>query len=135
MGTVGLPDDPVTRPPAARTALQIIFFQARPQAMQKYRYHLFVCTNRRAPGDPRGCCAAKGSEALRDLFKEEVAKRGLKGAVRANTAGCLNACAMGPSVVVYPEGVWYTVKTAEDAVEIIERHLMNGEAVERLRMP
>jgi len=103
--------------------------------MQKYRYHLFVCTNRRAPDDPRGCCAARGSEALRDLFKEEVAKRGLKGAVRANTAGCLNACAMGPSVVVYPEGVWYTVKTAEDAVEIIERHLMNGEAVERLRMP
>ena len=103
--------------------------------MPNYRYHLFVCTNQRAPDDPRGCCAAKGSDALRDLFKEEVAKRGLKGTVRANSAGCLNACAMGPSVVVYPEGVWYRVKTAEDAIEIIERHLVNGEIVERLRMP
>ena len=103
--------------------------------MPNYRYHLFVCTNQRAPDDPRGCCAAKGSDALRDLFKEEVAKRGLKGVVRANTAGCLNACAMGPSVVVYPEGVWYTVKTSGDAIEIIERHLTHGEVVERLRMP
>lgn len=77
----------------------------------------------------------KGAGALRDLFKEEVAKRGLKGTVRANTAGCLNACAMGPSVVVYPDGVWYTVKTAEDAIEIVERHLIHGEIVERLRMP
>ncbi len=103
--------------------------------MPNYRYHLFVCTNQRAADDPRGCCAAKGSEALRDFFKEEVAKRGLKGSVRANTAGCLNACAMGPSVVVYPEGVWYRVKTTEDAIEIIESHLTNGEIVERLRMP
>ena len=77
----------------------------------------------------------KGAGSLRDLFKEEVAKRGLKGTVRANTAGCLNACAMGPSVVVYPDGVWYTVKTAEDAIEIVERHLIHGEIVERLRMP
>jgi len=103
--------------------------------MPKYRYHLFICTNQRAPDDPRGCCAVKGAGALRDLFKEEVAKRGLKGTVRANTAGCLNACAMGPSVVVYPDGVWYTVKTAEDAIEIVERHLIHGEIVERLRMP
>ena len=103
--------------------------------MPKYRYHLFICTNQRALEDPRGCCVAKGSEALRDLFKEEVAKRGLKGTVRANTAGCLNACAMGPSVVIYPEGVWYSVKRSDDAMEIIECHLTHGEIVERLRMP
>jgi len=103
--------------------------------VQKYRYHLFICTHRRTLDDPRGCCAAKGSESLHNLFKEEVAKRGLKGEVRANTAGCLNACTMGPSVVVYPEGVWYTVKTPEDAIEIIERHLTNGEIVKRLQMP
>jgi (2Fe-2S) ferredoxin len=100
-----------------------------------FRHHLFICTNARAEDDPRGCCSARGSEALRDLFKEEVAKRGWKGVVRANAAGCLDACARGPSVVVYPEGVWYSVQTREDALEILDRHIARGEIVERLRMP
>lgn len=103
--------------------------------MSKYKHHLFICTNRRAEDDPKGCCAAKGAEDLRTFFKEEVAKRGLKKTVRANQAGCLDTCEFGPSVVVYPEGIWYTVKTREDALEIIEKHLEKGEIVERLLMP
>ncbi|MBI3805713.1 MAG: (2Fe-2S) ferredoxin domain-containing protein [Nitrospirae bacterium] len=103
--------------------------------MSKYKHHLFICTNRRPDGDPKGCCATKGAEQLRSFFKEEVAKRGLKKMVRANQAGCLDTCEFGPSVVVYPEGVWYTVKSREDALEIIEKHLEKGEIVERLLMP
>ncbi len=102
--------------------------------MSTLSHHLFICTNQRAEDDPRGCCAAKGSEALRDLFKEELARRGLRGVARANTAGCLDACATGPSVVIYPEGVWYSVKTREDVLEVIERHIERGEVVERLRV-
>ncbi len=60
---------------------------------------------------------------------------GLKGQVRANIAGCLDTCEFGPSVVVYPEAVWYRVSSLEDAKEIIECHIQRGVIVERLRMP
>jgi (2Fe-2S) ferredoxin len=99
----------------------------------RFRHHVFVCENRRPDDDPRGCCAAKGSEAIRAAFKAAIKKHGLKGQVRANAAGCLDACAEGPSVVVYPEGVWYSHVSPEDVPEIVERHLVNGEPVARLR--
>jgi len=96
--------------------------------------HVFVCTNRRDPGNPKGCCAEKGSEEIRETFKKELHERGLKGRMRANAAGCLDQCAFGPVVVVYPEQVWYRVPTPADAVEIIESHLQGGVPVERLRL-
>jgi (2Fe-2S) ferredoxin len=102
--------------------------------MPHFDYHVFVCVNRRPSGDPKGCCADKGSEELREFFKSEIARRGLKGKVRINAAGCLDQCHQGPTVVVYSEGVWYQVKNKEDATEIIERHLLQGEVVERLKM-
>jgi (2Fe-2S) ferredoxin len=102
---------------------------------QRFDRHIFICTNQRPPEDPRGCCGAKGAEALRLLFKEEIKKIGLKGRVRANAAGCLDYCAMGPTVVVYPEGVWYFIDTQDDVKEIVRRHIVKGEIVDRLRMP
>jgi len=100
----------------------------------RFRYHLFVCENRRPYDDARGSCAPRGSEAIREAFKEEIARRHLKGEVRANAAGCLDACALGPTVVVYPEGIWYVRVRLEDVPEIVESHLVNGVPVERLRM-
>ena len=102
--------------------------------MQHLERHVFICTNRREPGNPKGCCAEKGSEQIREAFKKELAERGLKGRIRANAAGCLDQCALGPTVVVYPEQVWYTVPTVADAHEIIESHLVGGKPVERLIM-
>jgi (2Fe-2S) ferredoxin len=102
--------------------------------MPPFQRHLFVCTNVRPPGHPKGCCAEKGSEAVREAFKDQVAKRGLKGSVRANAAGCLDACEHGVSVVVYPENVWYGRVTLQDVDEIVEEHLVNGRPVERLRI-
>ncbi|HUL60824.1 MAG TPA: (2Fe-2S) ferredoxin domain-containing protein [Anaeromyxobacteraceae bacterium] len=100
----------------------------------RFRYHVFVCENRRPEDDPRGCCACKGSEAIRDALKDEIKRRGLKKVARANAAGCLDNCAEGPSIVVYPEGVWYGHVRPEDVPEIVESHLVNGVPVERLRL-
>jgi (2Fe-2S) ferredoxin len=98
----------------------------------RYRHHVFVCENSRPPEDPRGCCAAKGSAAIRDALKAEIHRRGLKRQVRANTSGCLDCCADGPTLVVYPEGVWYGHVRVEDVPEIVESHLVNGVPVARL---
>ena len=103
--------------------------------MARYRHHIFICTNRRAPDDPRGSCNADGSESLRSRFKEEVARRGLKRSVRANSAGCLDQCEHGPTVVIYPEAAWYGGVRVEDVAEIIESHIIGGRPVERLMLP
>jgi (2Fe-2S) ferredoxin len=99
----------------------------------RFRCHVFVCENRRPDTDERGSCAARGGEAVRKAFRDELARRGLKGEMRANAAGCLDACSEGPTVVVYPEGVWYGGVRPEDVAEIVEKHLMGGQPVERLR--
>ena len=59
-------------------------------------------------------------------------KRGLGGIVRANNAGCLDACQFGVSMVVYPEGIWYGGVTKEDVPEIVERTIIGGEIIDRL---
>jgi (2Fe-2S) ferredoxin len=55
--------------------------------------------------------------------------------VRANKSGCLDQCELGPTVVVYPEAVWYGHVQPEDVDEIIDSHIVNGQPVERLRIP
>lgn len=100
--------------------------------MPKFEKHIFICTNVRNADDPRGCCIARGSEKIREMFKEEVKKRGLKSKVRANAAGCLDHCEHGPTVVVYPEGVWYHVENESDVKEIMEEHILGGRIVTRL---
>jgi len=98
-----------------------------------YSSHVFVCTNERPAGHPRGCCKAKGSEKLRDYMKARAKELGLK-SVRINTAGCLDRCELGPTVVIYPEGVWYSVHTTEDVDEILQTPLVEGGRVERLML-
>jgi (2Fe-2S) ferredoxin len=103
--------------------------------MPFFEKHVFICTNRRDPSNPKGSCAAKGSEAIREEFKKQIYERGLKGRMRANAAGCLDQCENGCTVVVYPEQVWYGHVKPEDVNEIIEEHLLKGNIVERLLMP
>lgn len=100
--------------------------------MPRYQRHVFVCVNRRSEEDPRGCCSARGSEEIRALFKKGIRSRGLSSVVRANAAGCLDACGFGATVVIYPEGVWYGRVRATDVDEIIEKHVLRGEIIERL---
>lgn len=103
--------------------------------MPSFQRHVFVCVNERAPDDPKGSCKAKGGIEVRDKFKAELKARGLAKTIRANNAGCLDQCARGVSVVIYPEQVWYGGVTVEDVVEIVEKHLIGGQVVERLLMP
>jgi (2Fe-2S) ferredoxin len=100
--------------------------------MPAFEHHIFVCENLRDPDDPRGCCSLKGGEEIRLRFKDEIKKRGLKGKARANKAGCLDQCAQGPAVVVYPEGIWYGHVNVDDVDEIMESHIIGGKPVERL---
>ncbi len=92
-------------------------------AMSRYTHHLFFCQHRRDAEDGRGCCAAKGAAALVDIAKQEVADRGWKKSVRVNETGCLNNCAFGPSVVVYPDAVWYRLETAADVRRVLDEHV------------
>jgi (2Fe-2S) ferredoxin len=98
-----------------------------------YMAHVFCCTNVRPPGHKRGCCAEKSAEKLRDYMKARAKELGLQ-ATRINSAGCLDRCELGPVMVIYPEGVWYTYKDTQDIDDILENHLVKGEPVERLRL-
>lgn len=102
--------------------------------MARFEHHLFVCENVRPPEAPRGCCAAKGAAAVRARLKERIEARGMKGRVRANSAGCLDQCAHGVTLVVYPEQTWYGAVTPADVDEILDA-LEQGRVVERLRIP
>ena len=107
--------------------------------MPRFQHHIFFCENQRSDDDPRGSCCARGAEALRAHAKARCHALGLKGQVRVNGAGCLDACASGPVVVVYgaadaPEGVWYTAHTIADVDAIIDEHLVGNVPVERLRL-
>ena len=95
-----------------------------------YKYHLFFCTHERDDGSP--CCHQHNASTLRNYAKQRVKDLKLK-KVRVNNAGCLNRCALGPVLVIYPEGVWYQYRTAEDIDEIIESHLQNDKIVTRLQ--
>jgi len=100
--------------------------------MKRFEKHIFVCENVRPKSHPRGCCSDKGSKELRQLFKDRLKSRGLNSTVRANAAGCLDACEFGATVVIYPEQIWYGNVTENDVTEIIESHIINNKPVERL---
>ncbi len=103
--------------------------------MSYYDKHVFFCTNQRAAGE--ACCNNSGAQKMRDYVKNKVKALGLPteaNRIRINSAGCLDRCAEGPVLVVYPEGVWYTYIDESDLDEIIEEHLKNGRVVERLKI-
>jgi (2Fe-2S) ferredoxin len=103
--------------------------------MPQFHKHLFICINERAPDDARGCCGSRGGADVAAAFKQKLHERGLKRIVRPNKAGCLDQCAHGVAVVVYPDAVWYGGVTVDDVDEIIEEHLLGNRPVERLRIP
>jgi (2Fe-2S) ferredoxin len=100
--------------------------------MTAFTHHLFICCNTREPGHRRGCCDPDKSEALRNAFKVEVKKRNLGPLVRANSAGCLEQCEHGPTVVIYPAGIWYGNVQASDVPRILDETVIGGRILEDL---
>ncbi len=98
-----------------------------------YRKHVFCCVNERPAGHPRGCCKEKGSDKLRNYMKARAKELGLSD-VRINNSGCLDRCELGPTMVIYPEGVWYRYDNAADLDEILRVHLIEGGRVARLML-
>lgn len=103
--------------------------------MPAFTHHIFICGNQRSPDHPRGCCDSSGGEALRSKFKTAIKERGLGPLVRANKAGCLEQCELGPAVVIYPQGIWYGNVTLQDVDRIIDETVIGGNVIEELLIP
>lgn len=99
--------------------------------LQRKRY-LFVCINRRAEDNPKGCCALKDSEEVYRALKEEVATRGLaRLEARVCTSSCLDQCETGVTILVEPDHFFYGHVTVADIPEIVDG-LIKGQPVKRL---
>lgn len=96
--------------------------------VRDYESHLLVCTG--------GDCKKRGARDTRKALKEELRSEDILGEVRIDTVDCLGLCKHGPNVVVYdgtePKGTWYLGLRENDAAEVVEQHLKNGEPVARL---
>ena len=99
-----------------------------------FKRHVFFCMNQREDGQP--CCGQHDAQTAQKHAKRRVKELDLNGAgkIRINQAGCLDRCAEGPVLVVYPEGVWYTYVDTSDIDEIVDSHLVQGKIVDRLKI-
>ncbi|MFQ6677137.1 MAG: ferredoxin [Fidelibacterota bacterium] len=98
----------------------------------KYKKHIFICINERSPDNPKGDCARCGGNEIRLKFIQLINQHGLKGIVRANKSGCLDACEMGAALVIYPDNIWYTHVSLNDVEEIFNTTIISDRVVERL---
>lgn len=97
----------------------------------KFEKHIFICSNQR-PADAKKSCGEACGLNLVSAFKKSLKEQGLSGKIRAQKAGCLDACEYGPSLVVYPEGIFYGGVQEADVEEIIQQHIINNKPVQRL---
>lgn len=98
---------------------------------QPLHRQVFVCTSK--------SCAANGSEAVLEAFRAQLIEAGMlytkhnpDGEVQCLHCGSVGFCAIGPAVLVYPDGIWYAHVTVADVPEIIASHVKGGVPVERL---
>ncbi len=98
--------------------------------MEPFRYHVYACQQEKPGNAP--CCAARGSAAVLEALRREIAAQGLMNDVQVTTCGSLGMCERGPNLVVYPDGVWYSGVQAADVPELVREHLAHGRPVERL---
>ena len=96
----------------------------------RYEKHIFICTNQKAEG--KACCGEQRGMELVEKFREVLSEKGLKGKIRAQRSGCLDACKHGPALVIYPEGTYYKQVTPSDVERIIDEHIIGGKQLEDL---
>ncbi len=96
--------------------------------------HIFICENKRPEGAAKPSCANHGGSEIREAIKLKLVELGLHKKYRINKAGCLGKCSFGPTLVIYPAGIWYGNVTLNDVDEIIEKSILNDEVIERLSL-
>ena len=101
-----------------------IRMQDKSLSSNKYKRHVLVCGGTG--------CTSSGSVTIREVFERELNASGIANDVKIVQTGCFGLCALGPVVIVYPEGTFYSQVTPEDVPEIVSSHLVNGELVQRL---
>ena len=84
----------------------------------KIRKHVLICGGTG--------CTSSGSMALREALEAELAAKGIADEIKIVTTGCFGLCALGPIMIVYPEGTFYSMVTPENIPEIVESHLIGG---------
>ncbi len=89
-----------------------------------FRSHVLVCGGTG--------CTSSGSQAIIESLESEIKKNGLEEEVKVVKTGCFGLCALGPIMIVYPEGCFYSEVKAEDIPEIVSEHLLKGRIVKRL---
>lgn len=89
-----------------------------------YRAHVLVCGGTG--------CTSSGSAQIVDVLEKEIKKTGLEDEVKVVKTGCFGLCALGPVMIVYPEGAFYSMVKPEDIPEIVSEHLLKGRVVKRL---
>lgn len=99
----------------------------------KPKHHFLICMNQRPAGHPRGSCGALGAQSVFEAFRTEVETRNLLDVMVTGTS-CMGPCDQGPTVVVYPEGVWYGKVSAADVPEILDAHRAQSGPVKRLQL-
>jgi (2Fe-2S) ferredoxin len=103
--------------------------------MPRPEKHVFVCLNARPPGRPKGSCSERGAEGLLGELGRLMEARQAYGRVAITRTSCLGPCELGPTILVYPEGVMYVGVQTADIEEIFDHHLLGDQPVERLKAP
>lgn len=98
----------------------------------RFEKHIFICANQKAEG--KACCGETRGMELVQKFRDVLKEKGLNGKIRAQRAGCLDACKQGPALVIYPEGTYYGHVQPEDVERIIEDHVINNRVVKELEL-
>ncbi len=98
--------------------------------MPKPKYHIVVCTNTRPPGHPKPSCGAAGSQNILMNLNMGLMERGVQpGEVLVTGSTCLGPCEQGPTMVVYPDGIWYSQVKEEHVPLILDEHIKKGTPV------
>ncbi len=93
---------------------------------QPYKRRIYICINNRHGESPS--CGHSGSEEIVEELKKVSKELNLKGKLRVAKSGCMDLCAFGPNMMIWPEGLWYMKVTKENIPEIIETYLKLEEA-------
>lgn len=100
----------------------------------KYNRHIFICTNQRPEGAAKPSCGNEHGLALVAEFKKQLKEKDLAIEIRTQSTGCLDACELGPSLVVYPDGVFYGNVQINDVEAIVQSHLVDNHILTRLQI-